>query len=442
MKERILFGSVPLAGHLAPMLPLARQLLEEGHEVACACHPLARESVKREGVPFIESFGWGKEAVDIMLRKATDGHIYRTLFSEKKLRAGLYLLVNELEQGVKDFLKLLDEWKPDACVLDILFFPGIIAAEIRGIPYASSCPVPIPIKSRDLLPYSFGFPSTKKTMNLAERMMNGMSEAYWGLSTRYLNRVRASYSLPPITHLTAGSFSPYLYLCYTTDQYEFARSDLPPQVHFIGPARALATSVGGDTFDWAKLGKGPLVYFTMGTLQGDRKLIGKMIEAGRGAPWRTVITLGRLFKPDSFANVPPEVTLLEWVPQTPLLKRVSAMVCHGAFNTVNDALCESIPLVVVPLAWDHLEVAQRVVESGVGVRLSPRTVTPAQLRAAVEKVLSEPSYKANARRLADNFNRCQSGPTGASLIRKLARTRKPVLRAPGENPTLYAPVAI
>jgi hypothetical protein len=40
------------------------------------------------------------------------------------------------------------------------------------------------------------------------------------------------------------------------------------------------------------------------------------------------------------------------------------LVCHGAFNTVNDALCEGVPMVIVPLAWDHLEVAQRIVEAG------------------------------------------------------------------------------
>ena len=47
--------------------------------------------------------------------------------------------------------------------------------------------------------------------------------------------------------------------------------------------------------------------------------------------------------------------------------------------------------------WDKPDNARRMVEAGVAVRLSPRRCTPEALRAAVEQVLGDPRYRANAR---------------------------------------------
>jgi MGT family glycosyltransferase len=333
-------------------------------------------------------------------------------------------------------LRVIDEWKPDAAVFDILFFPGIIAAELRGLPYASSCPVPSPLPSRDLLPYAFGFPSRQRRMNWLERAMNGCSEWYWGLNTRYVNRVRTHLGLAPIKHLISSGLSPYLYLSYTTSRFEFARSDLPAQVYYIGPARSLPAAAAAE-FPWDRFGRDPVVYFTMGTLQGDRKVIRRMIEASSGAPWQTVIAIGRLFTVDSFGQLPANVLLLNWVPQAELMKRVAAVVCHGGFNTVNDALAEGVPLLVLPQAWDHFETAQRVVEAGAGLRLNRPQVSAPALRENTRRLLETASYREAARRLAEDFARCDAARTGADLVLRLAETRQPLLRKPAQEPTVY-----
>jgi UDP:flavonoid glycosyltransferase YjiC (YdhE family) len=84
------------------------------------------------------------------------------------------------------------------------------------------------------------------------------------------------------------------------------------------------------------------------------------------------------------------------------------------------ALRAGLPLVVVPTSWDQPGSAQRVVAAGVGVRLAPRRCSPDRLREAVECVLDDPGYRANAQRAAGRLA-AAPGPRGAAgLIVRLA----------------------
>jgi UDP:flavonoid glycosyltransferase YjiC (YdhE family) len=83
---------------------------------------------------------------------------------------------------------------------------------------------------------------------------------------------------------------------------------------------------------------------------------------------------------------------------------------------------QAFSLVVVPTNWDKPDNARRVVEAGVGVRLSPKKCTPEGLRAAVEELLGDPKYRANARRIADLLARSPGPPRAAELLEELARS--------------------
>ena len=86
------------------------------------------------------------------------------------------------------------------------------------------------------------------------------------------------------------------------------------------------------------------------------------------------------------------------------------------------ALLAGVPLVVVPTGWDLPENAQRVVESGAGLRLSPKRCTPDKLRESVLTVLRDPSYRANAQRIGDALRRQGGSVKAATLIEGLVNT--------------------
>jgi UDP:flavonoid glycosyltransferase YjiC (YdhE family) len=95
-------------------------------------------------------------------------------------------------------------------------------------------------------------------------------------------------------------------------------------------------------------------------------------------------------------------------------------VTTGGAGTVLAALCAGVPLVIVPTEWDKPEIAQRVVEAGAGLRLSPGRCTATRLGAAIERLLTEPSFKENAKRLATVFTQYAGAAQAAVLLEELA----------------------
>ena len=84
-----------------------------------------------------------------------------------------------------------------------------------------------------------------------------------------------------------------------------------------------------------------------------------------------------------------------WIPQAEVFAEADAMVGHGGFGTTMGALLAGVPQVVVPLFADQPYNAARVAALGAGV-----ATDPAGVRAAVERVLAEPGFRAAAGRVA------------------------------------------
>src|SRR4029077_17069671 len=83
-----------------------------------------------------------------------------------------------------------------------------------------------------------------------------------------------------------------------------------------------------------------------------------------------------------------------------VLREASLLVTHCGHGTTLKGLAAGVPLVCLPMGRDQDDTAARVVHRGAGVRLKPRASAEV-IRAAVERVLADKSYRESARRLAD-----------------------------------------
>jgi UDP:flavonoid glycosyltransferase YjiC (YdhE family) len=79
----------------------------------------------------------------------------------------------------------------------------------------------------------------------------------------------------------------------------------------------------------------------------------------------------------------------EFLPQTSILPQVDAVITHGGNNTVTECFHFGKPMVVLPLFWDQYDNAQRVQETGFGLRLDTYGHAPEELLAAVDTVLGD-----------------------------------------------------
>lgn len=80
-------------------------------------------------------------------------------------------------------------------------------------------------------------------------------------------------------------------------------------------------------------------------------------------------------------------------------------------NSVNESLYYQVPLVMYPQTSEQGGVANRVAQVGAGILLDK--TSPGAIREAVEKILTDPSYRQNAAEISDGFKKC-TGAKGAA----------------------------
>ena len=66
-----------------------------------------------------------------------------------------------------------------------------------------------------------------------------------------------------------------------------------------------------------------------------------------------------------------------YLPQPAILPQVDLVITHGGNNTITRGLHHGKPMVVLPLFWDQYDNAQRVHETGFGMRLATYDVRAA-----------------------------------------------------------------
>jgi UDP:flavonoid glycosyltransferase YjiC (YdhE family) len=87
------------------------------------------------------------------------------------------------------------------------------------------------------------------------------------------------------------------------------------------------------------------------------------------------------------------------------------------------------PMIVLPIFWDQHDNAQRVAETGYGLRLPTYAHEPAQLAGAVDRVLADDALRARCAAAGERLRERPGTAVAAELIERLAGTREPVLRS-------------
>lgn len=91
------------------------------------------------------------------------------------------------------------------------------------------------------------------------------------------------------------------------------------------------------------------------------------------------------------------------------------------------------PLLVVPVGGEQHDNAQRVTWLGAGLWISLSELSAERVRAAVARLRNEPGFSQRAAEFAGILASCDGARTGAGLIERRGRERRP-LRFEGEMP--------
>ena len=170
---------------------------------------------------------------------------------------------------------------------------------------------------------------------------------------------------------------------------EFRGSKPSIDYHYTGPS--IDPQRKEPEFPWERLdAERPLVMFSLGTMviqsEQARRFHQSVIEAARRRPrWQFVVATNQ-WKEETPGQAPANLVAVKHVPQLQMLRRASAMVTHGGFNSVKECIYFGVPMVVLPVQYDQPGMAARVVHHGLGVRAAINELTPDTLVPLLDEV--------------------------------------------------------
>ena len=94
-----------------------------------------------------------------------------------------------------------------------------------------------------------------------------------------------------------------------------------------------------------------------------------------------VLLVGRDFDQAKLGRIPENIFIHQSVDQLAVLERADLFITHGGMNSVNEALCYTMPMVVVPMADDQPMVGARIAKLGLGTVVSRRKINGQDTRA-------------------------------------------------------------
>ena len=140
-----------------------------------------------------------------------------------------------------------------------------------------------------------------------------------------------------------------------------------------------------------------------------------------------MISLGGSASPESLPNLPGSPLVVGYAPQLELLEKTTLTITHAGLNTTLESLTKGVPMVAIPVANDQPGVAARIAWSGCGESIPLKKLNVSKLKTAIQKVLTEDSYKQNAVRLQEAIQRAGGVSRAADIIEQATVTGKPVL---------------
>jgi MGT family glycosyltransferase len=327
---------------------------------------------------------------------------------------------------------IVDEDRPDAVLVDAAFAgagPLLLDSSAKRPPIIAVGVLPLSQSSKDVAPYGMAIPPSSTPIGrLRNRTLNLLARKVLFRDTqRAAIRAFAEIDGPPLSHFVMDISSAYdRFLQLSVAAFEYPRSDLSPNVRFVGPVGTPSTEAALPDW-WADLdGARPVVHVTQGTIDNRdlERLIRPTIAALFDSDVLVIVTMGGR-SANELGPVPTNVRVADYVPYDALLAVTDVFVTNGGYGGVQQALSNGVPIVVAGDTEDKPEVAARVGWSGVGINLRTGTPTAGAIRSAVHAVLADPRYRERARGIAAEMAQHDALPTIESeLADAVSRARE------------------
>ncbi len=354
---RVLFSSSPFAGHLFPLLPLARAARRAGHQVAVLTSDPLRSALD-PGTEVLDAGPMPDQLLgEVARRRGTDP----TRDNGPEIVAELFAGAR-VDLSYDSALGAAERWSPDLIVFEYCDFVGPLVAS------ALDCACARLAYGRAYKPEYDAAMTAMVVQRYGER---GLEPAR---PLAFLDTCPPSLQVDGWTRPAGHRF-------------------LRPEPHSRPGARWTAP----DFKDRSDL---PTVLVTFGTVFTAAPAVSAVLTGLRDRDVNVIVTVGPAGDPARLGADPRRVHVERFVALDQLLRRVSCVVSHGGGGTILAGLSRGLPLVLLPQGADQFHNAEQVAAVGAGIALSPGEAAPAAIGACVDRALTDPAIRAGAARVS------------------------------------------
>ena len=423
--SRFLFSTLGSLGDVHPYIAVTRALIAQGHEAVIATSEDHRTVIEGAGVEFCAMY-------PAMAQQAEYRALVARLFDVR--RGPKELICRIVLPHLRPAYECLLEASRGADVLvsHPLAMALPLVAEKLGIPRVATVLSPMLFVS----PYDppvipdalwlnrlqmFGPGVYRFLFNAAKRMIRRWE--------RPLHKFRKELGLAPVRHsaLFEGHYSPLLNLALFDPQLAKPQPDWPDNTRICGSpvfdGEATDNAALNDLEQFLADGEAPIV-FALGSsavwIAGDfwDKAIAATVALGR----RAVLLTGPIV-PES---LPDTIRAYSYLPYSMVFPHAVAIVHQAGVGTLAQAMRAGRPQLIVPVAFDQADNAQRARTLGLGRIVPFRKVTAQLLASELSMLLDSASYADAAHRMAASLKEVDGATCAAQALIVFAKGQSPV----------------
>lgn len=385
-------------GHINPTLSFVSELVKRGVRVTYFTTENFRSIIEDTGAKFVPMKSWMAE---------NDKHNDSPKEDEKKEEKkdeGFdsaivpFLFMNEAGAFIDDILAVLENDKPDAILHDFAGIAGTIAADHLGVP--------------NIMLYT-SYPANEHysvAANMHIAMDNPLRKAVEGMGEGFA----AKYDCRKITVEDIFDGQGDLNLVMVQKRLVPNNESFGDNFVFTGVQIGKRTAFGS----WKAPDNGkPLLYSSLGTAFNNwPEYYPILFDAVRNLDINVFAALGAI-DPKSLKDIPTNVEVGQMVPQLDLLSQASVFITHAGMGGTGEAIYYGVPMIALPQMDEQAITARQIEKLGLGFAFCDKSqITSESLKAAIVKLLEDPSYRNTAKEFGDDMRSLGGAKATADAI--------------------------
>lgn len=375
-------------GHINPTLSLVTELVKRGVRVTYFTTKNFRKIIEPTGARFIPVSSW----MAYNDKKGGDK-------DQSVATAVPFVFLNEADTFIDDILAVLKEDRPDAIVHDFAGIAGTIAADVLKVP--------------NIMIYT-SYPSNEKY---------SVAESFTGISADHPLQIAAA-------EIAKSFVQKYGCRNMTVKEIFDGHGDfnvVMMQKRFVPNGESFDDSfvftgvqIGERTAfgRWTAPDNGkPLLYSSLGTAFNNwPEYYPILFDAVKDLDINVFAALGEV-DADSLKNIPPNVEVGQMVPQLDILSQASVFITHAGMGGTGESIYYGVPMIAIPQMDEQAITANLIEQRGLGIAFpDKRSITSASLKEAIEKLLTDESYRKTAAEYSQDMRSLGGAKASADAI--------------------------